>query len=190
MMVIPPSPETAAPMDHRLDRGWVIGWRRNAARSAGGQPAIRPTAMRRYAAGRRFGRAFTLIEIMIVVAIMGVVLTMSVPMIYKVVHKNALRKAGADVQELFSRARTMAIMQDTKVDVNIYPVEGRFTIGGAAPAAAAAGDPNSEPAPAPAPVSGAGLSAQLDTTCPGSRGNRRRGQRFPFTQTAPPTNCG
>ena len=49
--------------------------------------------------------AFTLIEIMIVVAIMAMVMTMSVPMIYRLWHKAPMIKAIRDVKEVLSRAR-------------------------------------------------------------------------------------
>ena len=42
---------------------------------------------------RASSRAFTLIEIMIVVGIMGIVMTMSVPIVYKVWRKAPMREA-------------------------------------------------------------------------------------------------
>src|SRR5262249_11217045 len=46
---------------------------------------------------RKHCTAFTLIEIMVVVAIMGVVLTMGVPIVYKAWHKAPMSKAISDI---------------------------------------------------------------------------------------------
>ena len=110
-------------------------------------------------------RAFTLIEIMIVVAIMGVVLTMGVPIVYKAWHKAPMTKAVSALVEVCSHARALAILQGREVDVVFHPREGRFEVGSAPvpPTASAA----AAPAPVPAPSlgagssSGSGLSGQL-----------------------------
>ena len=103
-------------------------------------------------------RAFTLIEIMIVVAIMGVVLTMGVPIVYKVWHKAPMSKAVSEIIEVCSHARALAIMQGKEVDVVFHPREGRFEVGGASAAkgAASAAFPSSVAAP-----TGSGLSGRL-----------------------------
>lgn len=105
--------------------------------------------------------AFTLIEIMIVVAIMGVVLTMGVPIVYKTWHKPPMSEAIADLVRVCSHARALAILQGKEVDVMFHPREGRFEV-------AATGAPASPQPAAPfpaaagaAPVSGFGLSARL-----------------------------
>lgn len=73
--------------------------------------------------------AFTLIEIMIVVGIMGVVLTMGVPIVYKAWHKAPMSQAVSDVVEVCSNARALAILQGRQVDVIFHPREGRFEVG-------------------------------------------------------------
>jgi prepilin-type N-terminal cleavage/methylation domain-containing protein len=93
----------------------------NAARHA---PRWRGRTARRHAAG------FTLIEIMVVVAIMAVVLTMGVPMVYKVWHKEAMRTAISDVVEVCSTARAQAILQSKQVFVVFHPREGRLEVEG------------------------------------------------------------
>jgi prepilin-type N-terminal cleavage/methylation domain-containing protein len=112
--------------------------------------------------------AFTLIEIMIVVAIMGVVLTMGVPIVYKAWHKAPMSKAISDIVEVCSHARALAIMQGKEVDVVFHPREGRFEV--SSPAASAPAQPGTLPGQIPqapafptnsAPASGSGLSAQL-----------------------------
>ena len=74
--------------------------------------------------------AFTLIEIMIVMAIMAVVMTMSVPIIYKLHHQAPLTKATKDLFEVLSNARARAILQGKEVAVLFHPREGRFEIEG------------------------------------------------------------
>src|ERR1035438_9390132 len=79
-----------------------------------------------------FRTGFTLIEIMIVVAIMAIVMTMSVPIVYKVWHKAPLRKAVADVMAVCSLARQRAILQGTMTQVTFHPKENRLEVSGIA----------------------------------------------------------
>jgi prepilin-type N-terminal cleavage/methylation domain-containing protein len=109
----------------------------------------------------RQSRAFTLIEIMIVVGIMGIAMAMSVPIVYKVWRKAPMTQAVKDIVEVFSHARARAIMQGTMTEVIINPRENRLALAGA----------GSPPQPSPeksgavafsAPAAtGSGLSAQL-----------------------------
>ena len=69
---------------------------------------------------------------MIVVAIMAIVMTMSVPIVYKTWRKAPMRKAVSDVVEVCSHARARAIMQGVMTEVDIYPKENRLGLGGAA----------------------------------------------------------
>ncbi len=79
-------------------------------------------------------RAFTLIEIMIVVAIMGLIAAMGLPAIGKALQKEGLRKAVSDVQDVCFSAREQAIIQNKKVAVVFYPRERRFGVEGTAAA--------------------------------------------------------
>ena len=114
--------------------------------------------------GKLNSAAFTLIEIMLVVGIMGIVLTMGVPMVYKIWHRAPMIQAVRDVVEVCSNARRMAIMQGREVDVIFHPREGRLEVGSSTTNAVPQPTPSSpSPAPsvnAPAPA-GAGLSAHL-----------------------------
>lgn len=110
--------------------------------------------------------AFTLIEIMIVVAIMGIVLTMGVPIVYRAWHKAPMSKAISEVMEVCSHARAQAIMQGREVDVVFHPREGRFEVGSASGSAdhAATSGPTNPAAPGPvsvAPAAGSGLSGRF-----------------------------
>jgi prepilin-type N-terminal cleavage/methylation domain-containing protein len=83
---------------------------------------------------------FTLIEIMIVVAIMGIAMMIGLPAIGNALHREGLVAAVKDVVEVCSNARAQAILQGKITELHIYPHDGRFVVGGggAAPAASAA----------------------------------------------------
>ena len=81
------------------------------------------------------GRAFTLIEIMVVVAIFGITLTMGVPSIYRVFHKESLRTAVNDIQNQMKTDGTLATIykkwfgQDPPKDSSTVKVyEGGFQL--------------------------------------------------------------
>ena len=99
-------------------------------------------------------RAFTLIEIMIVVGIRGIVMAMGVPAIYRVFHKESLRKAVNDIVEVCARARAQAILRGEPTEVRFRPGDRQLGLGGAsAPPRAEAADVTDEgntPAPRPA----------------------------------------
>jgi prepilin-type N-terminal cleavage/methylation domain-containing protein len=106
-------------------------------------------------------RAFTLIEIMIVVAIMGIVMGMSVPIVYKLWRKAPMRQAVKDIVEVCSHARARAIMHGQVTEVVFHPKQNRLEMvgGGGAPHPTEASGGEAPPS-APA-ATGSGLSAQL-----------------------------
>jgi hypothetical protein len=91
---------------------------------------------------------------MIVIGIMGIVLTMGVPLVYRMRHEAPLRKGVKDVVEVCSYARALAILQSKAVCVVFHPREGTFAVqgGGISRPAAGAGE-TSDAAFQPTPVS-------------------------------------
>ena len=77
--------------------------------------------------------AFTLIEIMIVVAIMGLIAAMGVPSILQNFRKDGMRKAASEIQDVCAEARQDAILNNKITDVIIYPrpQDRRFGVEGA-----------------------------------------------------------
>jgi prepilin-type N-terminal cleavage/methylation domain-containing protein len=118
---------------------------------------------------RRSG--FTMAEIMIVIAIMGVILAVGIPTVFNVMRRSPMRQAVSDLQDACRAARMMAIVQGKPADLVISAQDGALTVHEAAeepaeraepwrgsePAAAAAGGAETPPPPAPSP----GFSARL-----------------------------
>ncbi len=73
--------------------------------------------------------AFTLIEILIVCAIIGIMMTIAIPSVYRSLHPESMRKAVSDVVEACSHARAMAILQGVPTAVTIRPADGVFSVG-------------------------------------------------------------
>ena len=79
------------------------------------------------AATKTFRRqAFTLIEIMIVVAIIGLMAAISAPALLSMLQKDGMRKAEADVTELLGDARAQAILKGQTTDVSFHPADNRL----------------------------------------------------------------
>jgi prepilin-type N-terminal cleavage/methylation domain-containing protein len=75
-------------------------------------------------------RAFTLIEIMVVVAIIGLIAAMGVPSMVKVLQKDGMRKALGDLEDVCFSARQQAIFSRQKTAVLFIPAEGSFSVEG------------------------------------------------------------
>jgi len=71
-------------------------------------------------------RAFTLIEIMIVVAFIGLIAAMGIPSLLQMLRKEGMRKAVSDVTELLGDARAQAILKNQNAYVSFHPAHNRL----------------------------------------------------------------
>ncbi len=69
---------------------------------------------------------------MIVVAIIGLVAAMGLPSMIMALHKEGLRKAVSDLQDVCSAARSQAIFRNQKMAVVFHPGTKKFEVEGAA----------------------------------------------------------
>jgi prepilin-type N-terminal cleavage/methylation domain-containing protein len=89
---------------------------------------------------RNSGSAFTLLEILVVVAIIALVMTISVPFMKGYLDKHrGMGGAVRMVQEACSDARAMAILKQTPTELVIRPGDGSFDVTGASSGPAEAG---------------------------------------------------
>ncbi len=77
--------------------------------------------------------AFTLIEIMVVVAIIGLIAAMGLPSMLKAFEKNGMRKAVSDLTDVCAAARSKAIFANTTVAVEFHPGDKTFSVQGGGP---------------------------------------------------------
>ena len=75
--------------------------------------------------------AFTLIELMVVVGIMGIILTIAVPGLYRQLHPNPLQKAVDDIREACKAAREMAVLRGATTSLAIDLKNRSFSVQGA-----------------------------------------------------------
>jgi prepilin-type N-terminal cleavage/methylation domain-containing protein len=72
-------------------------------------------------------QAFTLIELMLVVAILGIALAMGYPSIANALHRQPLTQAIIDITDGCRKARAHAILTDTTCELRIYS-DGRIEV--------------------------------------------------------------
>lgn len=65
--------------------------------------------------------AFTLMELMVVVGIIGLVAAMSIPSILAVRRQAPMNKAIDDIREMCERARAGAVLKNTQTSIVFYP---------------------------------------------------------------------
>jgi prepilin-type N-terminal cleavage/methylation domain-containing protein len=73
-------------------------------------------------------RAFTLVEIMIVVIIIGITVAVGVPAFVRTFEKNPLQQAEADLLAMCGSARLSAITQQRPVDLVVRLLERSFAL--------------------------------------------------------------
>jgi type II secretion system protein H len=93
-------------------------------KSGAGQAGSLPNGPAMAGAACATEAAFTLIEIMVVVAIMGIILAAGVPSLYNFFHKEGLRKTTSDIVDTCQSARAAAIMNGSPTDLVFHPREG------------------------------------------------------------------
>lgn len=71
-------------------------------------------------------------EMLVVVAIMGVVMTMAIPAIYRQLHPDSMQKAVTDIMEACSFARAQAILSDTPMEVQFRPFDRTIRVAASA----------------------------------------------------------
>jgi type II secretion system protein H len=76
------------------------------------------------------GGAYTLIELMIVVAIIGLIAAMGVPALNRMLIKEGMRKAVSDITDVCKTARARAIFSGHTTDVVIRPGDHTFAVEG------------------------------------------------------------
>jgi hypothetical protein len=88
---------------------------------------------------------------MVVVGIIGLIMGMGAPTLYRMLHREGFNKAVSDIVELCSTARAQAVLQGQRTTLVFYPHERRCHLEGGAGAVTAAGAPRLSAGPVRVP---------------------------------------
>jgi prepilin-type N-terminal cleavage/methylation domain-containing protein len=88
---------------------------------------VKAASRRESSVGRRYLAAFTLIEIMVVVGIMGMIMAMGVPTLYKMLHREGFGKTVTSITDACSTARARAIIGGRQTALVFQAVEDGTT---------------------------------------------------------------
>jgi prepilin-type N-terminal cleavage/methylation domain-containing protein len=103
--------------------------RQPAAVSKRGVAVTRPAFARPLIAERRsLNAAFTLIEIMIVVAILAIIMTVAIPAFVSAQNRRPMRLATEGVMEACATARAQAILRGALVELRVRPQDHTFEV--------------------------------------------------------------
>jgi prepilin-type N-terminal cleavage/methylation domain-containing protein len=72
--------------------------------------------------------AFTLVEIMIVVAILGIMLGIGIPSMFRSMKREGIRAAASDVLEACAKARAAAILSGSMIELQILTESRQFNV--------------------------------------------------------------
>jgi prepilin-type N-terminal cleavage/methylation domain-containing protein len=72
--------------------------------------------------------AFTLVEIMIVVAILGIMLGVGIPSMFRSMKREGIRAAASDVLEACAKARAAAILSGSMIELQILTESRQFNV--------------------------------------------------------------
>ena len=87
-------------------------------------------------------RAFTLIEIMLVMGILAIAMATAIPPLYRGLSKEPMRKTLVGLQDAFTAARAGAILDGKTTHVVFHPGERTFVVEGAKVSARPGGEPS------------------------------------------------
>ncbi len=120
------------------------------------RPPASARSLERQKAKSHCSSGFTLIELMIVMAIVGIVMVIGIPSFVKIWRQDALRKSVADIQAVCGNARAYAILRGQVTEVVFHAKDGRFEV----VSGAQSGEGTTGPVPTN-PVASEGLSGQF-----------------------------